>query len=348
MNDEQKQKLLEQQKFNQRVALPFEDKLHLTKQRIKEWFDYWDGDVYEAYSGGKDSHVLGEIMQMMGKPYSDIAMVFSNTGLEMPEILKHVRRQKAKGWNIKEIKPKVTYEKVWKEHGIPLVSKKVSRQLRTLSAGPTGNGHTYKLYNEGVTSAGHSAPAWKLAKKWRHLIGSKVKTSEKCCDFLKKDPIKHFEATEGMKGKGITGMMASEGGYRASMTKCNSFDGKTTRSSPMLFWTEEDVWQFIETYNIEICEVYYSRTYVDGEMIACASPFVDLPSCEDVDTGSTLDGEKRTGCMFCAFGAHLEKGSNRFQRMSVSHPRQHAIVMDRIGMRKPLEMIDVKVDFCED
>jgi hypothetical protein len=31
--------------------------------------------------------------------------------------------------------------------------------------------------------------------------------------------------------------------------------------------------------------------------------------------------------------------------MSVSHPRQHKIVMDRIGMRAPLELIDVKVDF---
>lgn len=51
--------------------------------------------------------------------------------------------------------------------------------------------------------------------------------------------------------------------------------------------------------------------------------------------------------MFCAFGAHLEKGANRFQKMSVSHPRQHKIVMDRIGMRGPLELIDVKVTFDE-
>ncbi|MCP4392754.1 MAG: phosphoadenosine phosphosulfate reductase family protein, partial [Alphaproteobacteria bacterium] len=328
MNDEQKQKLLEQQKFNQRVALPFEDKLHLTKQRIKDWFEHWDGEVGLSYSGGKDSHVLLEIIQSMGKPYSDIAHCFSNTGLEMPEILKHVRKQKDRGVNIVEIKPKKTYQEVWKTEGIPLISKKSAKAIRTLKAGKTEkNKNVFKLYDEGITSTGKSSPRWKLAKKWRGLVTSDIKISEKCCDHLKKEPIKRFEKESGLKQ--ITGMMASEGGSRAFMTQCNAFDAKRPTSSPMLFWTEEDVWQFIETYNIEICEVYYSRTYVDGEMIACDSPFVDLPSCEDVDTGSTLDGEKRTGCMFCAFGAHLEQGSKRFQRMSVRHPRQHAIVMDR-------------------
>lgn len=162
------------------------------------------------------------------------------------------------------------------------------------------------------------------------------------------------------------------------MTKCNTFDGKTTRSSPILFWTESDIWEFVKTQNVKICEVYYTRVYNDqGEMVATDWPFSDLPdwekfqkqrpllNCLKTDDSNRgygsyavledwkennrkyymIRGEKRTGCMFCAFGAHLEKGANRFQRMSVSHPRQHGIIMDRIGMREPLELIGVKVTF---
>ncbi|AZU97895.1 hypothetical protein [Vibrio phage LP.1] len=373
----------EKELFKIRQQLPLEAKVEMTKNRIREWYDFRDGSVYAARSGGKDSDVLGHILASMGGKYSRIPQVFSNTGLEMPEIVKHVREYLIGelGHPIKEIKPDVSYRDVWQKEGIPLVSKKVARQIRTLKAGPTGNGDTYRLYDEGVTSKGHAAPRWKLANKWRHLVDNpEIKTTEKCCDYLKKDPIKKYERMmkdrlgEDLKGGAITGMMADEGGYRAGMTKCNVMDGKTTRSSPMLFWTEADIWEYIEKYNVQICEVYYARMYNDeGDMVACDSKFVDLPSIKEFTKSKPLlnmtkwdnlgsfalyedwddnnrkygmtGGEKRTGCMFCAFGAHLEKGSNRFQRMSISHPRQHKLIMDRIGMREPLELIDVKVTF---
>lgn len=376
--------LTEKQKFQQRQSLPLEAKIEMTIQRVKAWYDHWDGDVYIAVSGGKDSDVLDDIIWNMGGKYQKIPRVFSNTGLEMPEIVKHARAKKDRGVNLIEIRPVKNYQQVWKEEGIPLVSKKVARQIRTLKAGPTGNGHTYRLYNEGIHSEGHPAPSWKLANKWRHLVDNpNIKTTEKCCDYLKKDPMKKFEKERDLKGRGATGMMAAEGGYRKGMTECNVFAGKTTRSSPMLFWTDNDIWEYIETKNLEICHVYYNRMYNDEEeMVACDSKFVDLPSLKEFRDSKMLnaikwdeingkgcgglgsyaiyedwkdnkrkyyyiEGEKRTGCMFCAFGAHLEKGSNRFQRMSVSHPRQHRLIMDRIGMREPLELINVKVSFDE-
>jgi len=95
----------------------------------------------------------------------------------------------------------------------------------------------------------------------------------------------------------------------------------------MLFWTEKDIWDYINKFNVEICEVYYDRKFKhNGEEVV-------------------IPAEKRTGCMFCGFGAHMEKGLNRFQRMSVTHPRQHSIVMDRMGMRKAMELINVKVEY---
>jgi hypothetical protein len=65
------------------------------------------------------------------------------------------------------------------------------------------------------------------------------------------------------------------------------------------------------------------------------------------DYGATLidcklhcTGCQRTGCMFCAFGAHLEKGVNRFERMKLTHPKHYAFCIggghfDTDGLWKP-------------
>ena len=37
----------------------------------------------------------------------------------------------------------------------------------------------------------------------------------------------------------------------------------------------------------------------------------------------TITGCNRTGCIFCAFGCHLEKEPSRFQRLKETHPRQY-------------------------
>lgn len=44
--------------LRQKQALPLEAKIIASKQRIKEWYEYWNGDVYISNSGGVDSTVL--------------------------------------------------------------------------------------------------------------------------------------------------------------------------------------------------------------------------------------------------------------------------------------------------
>ncbi len=314
--------LSDKQKMQQRQSLPLEQKVIMTKKRIKEWCEHFDYDVYMSFSGGKDSTVLMHIIKSMG---IKIPFVFSNTGLEMPEIVDFVRKQEG----VIEIKPKKNFKEVWDLVGMPIGSKKVARQIRTLKAGPTGNGDTYKLYDEGITSEGHSAPSWKIPAKWRKLVNSEFNFSEQCCDYLKKEPIKTFEKENSLVGRGITAVMASEGGYRSALTQCNTYEGNSAKSHPMLFWTDDDVWEYIKTRNVEICSVYYDREVeFNGEKI-------------------TIAGEKRTGCMFCGFGAHLEQFPNRFQRMELTHPRQHRVIIDRMNMGKALELIDVSVKYSD-
>ena len=45
--------------------------------------------------------------------------------------------------------------------------------------------------------------------------------------------------------------------------------------------------------------------------------------------------------MFCMFGAHLDKRPNRFQRMALTHPRQHEFCINKLGCGKVLDYIGV-------
>ena len=63
-------------------------KVEKTKQRIREWYEYYNGEVYVSFSGGKDSTVLLHIVRSV---YPDVEAVFSDTGLEYPEIKEFVK-----------------------------------------------------------------------------------------------------------------------------------------------------------------------------------------------------------------------------------------------------------------
>jgi 3'-phosphoadenosine 5'-phosphosulfate sulfotransferase (PAPS reductase)/FAD synthetase len=71
--------------LKQMQSLPLEAKIIMTQQRIRQWYDYWDGEVYVAFSGGKDSTVLKHIVDNT-PGVDDVPAVFVKTGLEYPEI----------------------------------------------------------------------------------------------------------------------------------------------------------------------------------------------------------------------------------------------------------------------
>lgn len=68
--------------------LPLQRKIQITTARIIEWYQHYDGKVYVAFSGGKDSTVLLDIVRRI---YPDVPAVFSDTGLEFPEVREFVR-----------------------------------------------------------------------------------------------------------------------------------------------------------------------------------------------------------------------------------------------------------------
>ena len=111
--------------LKQMQSLPLEGKLSMTIARIRAWLDYFNDECYIAFSGGKDSTVLVDIVHnKMGR--DDIPLVFADTGLEYPEIREFV---KGYGDKVTWIKPKMTFRQVIEKYGYPMISKEVSESV---------------------------------------------------------------------------------------------------------------------------------------------------------------------------------------------------------------------------
>ena len=112
-------------------ALPLDLKILKTKNRIKEYYDFFGGQVYVSFSGGKDSTVLLHIAREI---YPDIEAVFVNTGLEYPEIQRFVKTFD----NVTILRPKMRFDEVIKKYGYPIISKEVSQRIYEYRHNPSG------------------------------------------------------------------------------------------------------------------------------------------------------------------------------------------------------------------
>ena len=293
----------------QRQSLPLDAKVRMTINRIKEFYDYFDGDVYLSFSGGKDSTVLKHIVDAN---FPDIPAVFIQTGQEYPEVRRFAMAQP----NVTVLYPKKKFSEIVKEFGFPLISKEQAQYLyeyRTTSS--------EKLRARRIN--GDDKGRFKIAKRWLPILSSDIKVSHKCCNFLKKEPAKRYERETGRKP--IVATMAEESKLRYNSwirNGCNAFDGARSMSRPMSFWTEQDVLRYIALNRVEIPSVY-------GDVVFDGDEF-------------KTTGLDRTGCIACGFGVQLEGHPNRFERLAKSHPKQWDYVINRLGMGRALEAIGVK------
>ena len=159
-------------------------------------------------------------------------------------------------------------------------------------------------------------------EKYKFFLEAPFEISNKCCNVMKKDPAHKYAKETGRMP--ITAQMASESRLRTQkwlQNGCNAFDAKNPVSNPMSFWTDQDVLLYIKENHLPICSVY-GEIIEDGQLQGQMCLFED-------GTGGTLttSGCKRTGCMFCGFGCHLENSPNRFERMKETHPKQYDYIM---------------------
>lgn len=298
-------------------------KVEKTKQRIKEFYDHYNGEIYISFSGGKDSTVLLDVVRSM---YPDIEAVFCNTGLEYPEIVKFVKEFD----NVTILKPKKTFKQVISEYGYPVISKSVSNTVRLARKNIEEGKDTLRVRQIKGLEKGS-----KFNKgKWQFLLDAPFKISDQCCDELKKKPFKEFERITGKKP--ITGILADEGGIRQEAylkTGCNNF--KKGVCKPLGFWTEQDILQYIKQNNLKICSIYgeiKEKGQIEGQIT------IDNKNYSELE----LTGEHRIGCMFCMLGSHLEKSPNRFERMKKTHKKQYDYCINKLKLGEVLDYIGVK------
>jgi 3'-phosphoadenosine 5'-phosphosulfate sulfotransferase (PAPS reductase)/FAD synthetase len=151
--------------------------------------------------------------------------------------------------------------------------------------------------------------AGKVSEKWKKLLTAPFKVSEQCCDVMKKRPFAAYEKETCRKG--YTGEMAADSALREKeylKNGCNAFGMNKPRSKPLAFWVEADIWDYLRANEVPYC-VVYDR------------------------------GETRTGCIFCGYRIHADK--DRFTRLKLSHPMQHAYCMDNLGMGAVLDFMGI-------
>lgn len=308
----------------QMQSLPLEAKIRMTQERIRNWYEYWNGEVYVSFSGGKDSTVLKHIVDSM---YDDVPALFINTGLEYPEIQKFAMTQK----NVVTVRPEMRFDEVIKKYGYPVISKEVSQIVEEAKIGiARGDGsYAYRLKKlNGELLKPDGTKSQFNCEKWKFMLDAPYDISDKCCKVMKKKPAKAYEKQTGRKP--IIGTMAAESKLRYQQWLkygCNSFDKKRTASTPLSFWTEQDILHYIKKYNVPYCSVYGDIVVsekADGEnILEGQTNLIDYLGeyCEQ-DTLTTT-GCNRTGCIFCMFGCHLEKEPNRFQTLKKTHPRHY-------------------------
>ena len=352
--------------LRQRQALPLEAKVSMTKVRIREWYNHFNGDVCVSFSGGKDLTVLAHLVHDM---YPGVPLVFVNTGLEYPEIQTFARRIGAEF-----LRPKMQFSEVVSKYGYPIISKEVSlaiyyarRISKNITVNKSNNDNHWEEIKYGEKSTeyyqrkllgekkfvkdGKEISDLFNLNKWLTLCcETSFMISNKCCSVMKKTPIMAYQRKSHLYP--ILGTLAEESRLREQAWLrhgCNAFESKKKSSQPLSFWTEQDILKYIKTRGLEIASVY-------GEIVGVDDQGFEYEPLPGVDCKLKCSGCQRTGCIFCAYGQHLVKDETKFQMLARTHPRQYEYCIkggemvdgkwqpnkEGLGLGKVLDYIDVK------
>ena len=299
---------ISQQAAKELLALDLGDKVFLSREKIEQWYDAWGGKCYVSFSGGKDSTVLAYLvakeLSRYRTPIYPLTLVFVNTGLEYPEIQRFVNDYAA--WlqrqfprievQLVRMRPKLNIRQVIAKYGYSIIGKDVAHRIETARRSP--DSRSMKLLRGEVLRTDGGKSIYNC-EKWEYLLSAPFLISDKCCGIMKKSPAKSYEHRA--DAKPTTATMAEESLLRMQKwreTGCNAFEGRRPLSKPMSCWTEQDVLRFIVDRELPIASVYGDIVASDGE-----NDYTETL----IDCKLHCTGCQRTGCMFCAFGAHLEK-----------------------------------------
>lgn len=299
---EQKEKKFTNEMLKEMQSWDLDRKIATSLTRIAEFANRFNNQVCVSFSGGKDSTVL---LDLVRKIIPDVTVVFSNTGLEYPEIQAFAREHDAEF-----VRPKMMFNEVILNYGYPIISKAVSEDIYYARKIQNYNIESYpirRLRLLGKSLKKDNSKSKFNNEKWLPVARDMpFIVSHYCCSKMKKQPLLLYYKSNHQNP--YIGTMTEESRYRRQAWLkhgCNIFDKVMSFSSPISFWTEQDILEYIIRYNLDYCSVYGNIEKLDNGKLHCT-------------------GCQRTGCVFCGYGAHLEKqGEERFLRLRDTHPKQY-------------------------
>lgn len=323
-----------------------ERKIRVTQLRIMEWYEHYNGNTRISFSGGADSTVLLDLARRI---YPNIRAVFVNTTMEFPEIIKFVKSFD----NVDIIAPKTNYSRVIQKYGYPVISKEISNYIYRMK---TNNGcleaYRNKIHlkpKEWIRDNFSSVPFafWKcmfgfsrktadrfletgiipkskycIPKQWYYLIEAPFEINDRCCYHLKKAPIKKYCKINGCNT--IVGTLAEESITRKQVwlnQGCNAFNATVPKSTPLSFWTHQDILRYLLLTKIPYCSLYGDIIEANGML--------------------RFTGYQRTGCAGCLYGCHLDDEPNRLQMLSVTHPAIYKYMFEKMNYKEVCDYIKV-------
>lgn len=115
----------------------FPDKYQRSMSKISEAYAVQDDRIVVSFSGGKDSSVLADMAAQWCRIKGVLLnLAFANTGLEYPEVQKHVpayadylRGKYGIEVNLAILRPEMQFNEVISRYGYPIIGKEVAEAI---------------------------------------------------------------------------------------------------------------------------------------------------------------------------------------------------------------------------
>ena len=260
-----------------------------------------------SFSAGNDSTVLSHIVVKRMK--LKIPHIMSNTRLEYPQTYRNAKTWKA--WlsehnvELHMAIPDLRPDEVWAKHGIPLYSKEIAGKYEQWV--DSGNEKHLRRIPEKIQAA------------FRELRDAGIRLTGKCCDELKKKPMRAMDKQLGITGH-MMGSRAEESNARRMAylqrgALYNSTRNRMWLANPLVHWLRTDIHQYQADNGITLEQI-------------------------PTETG-------RSGCVNCAFGCHLEQAAGRTNSLQLLHqqnPKMHERTMQKHRFQEACDIagIDTK------
>ena len=289
---------------------PLKQKIKLSNEIIQDFYENTPQDkVYISSSFGKDSTVL---IHLVRKQFEDVPIVYVDTGVEHPSCIEISKQYE----NVIRLRPYKPAERIFEEYGFPLpMGKDKSGAVEQIRNNlHDGKFDTYRMRQ----IRGEMGSRMYSYEELQPIVFAPFKISDKCCYWIKEQPINAFAKKTGMK-YAFVGITAEESMHRSNTIRKDGFNNKT-QSRPLAFWKVHDILQYIRWKYLPLAECYGDIIEVNGKY--------------------KTSRHQRTGCICCPVSSHLEK-PNKFELLHEFDFERWCYVMDDLKLREVLDYFNI-------